>query len=71
MHFLKENKKTSAYYFNLYSNFINFTIKLFKVKKDPNRYNLKNFKKELQNSENVAKKKWLIEQANEIEKSLF
>lgn len=72
-HFLRESFKTkhsSKYFTNIYMNFIGYTIKLFKIKEKGDIISLSLYRKELVNAEHVAKKQWLLEMADEIEKKV-
>jgi hypothetical protein len=68
-HFLDVNKKVSAYNYKVTSNFINFTVKLFRGKEVPDRFDIYGFKRELISTNHIIKKHWLLEQVNEIEKA--
>ncbi len=66
-HFLVNNKQVSEYYKSLYLTFINFTTRLFKGIEAEDKFDINKFKNDLNKTNNIAKKHWLLEQVNEIE----
>ncbi len=69
-HFIAGNKQVTNIHNLLCTNFINFTFRLFKGREDINNFDLKLFKKELLETNQVARKHWLIEKTEELEKQL-
>ena len=67
-HFVNSNKLLSPKYEKLYPNFINFTARLYKGIIEPHDFDLLKFKEELISANNVAKKHWLIEKVNDLQK---
>lgn len=66
-HFLDDNKDIEEYNYKVTSNFINFTVKLFKEKEDLQNFDAGYFKKILIETKDVGSKQWLLEQVNKIE----
>ncbi len=67
-HFLGANKTVSKYYNEMHTNFLNFFVKILKVREDGGSTDLKELYKEISAVNNVLAKQWLIDEVHLLSK---